>query len=105
MGAVGVQLCVKDGRIRQYTTAAGDPMAHGVEMFEYEARPSVWFRGGTVGWLWCITRASAVEGRIRSEYEAAGERGRSYEALEGSTVLQDSVGAFKRGRRLGPASY
>ena len=33
----------RGGRIRQYTTAAGDPMAYGVEMFEYEARPSVWF--------------------------------------------------------------
>ena len=55
-------------------------------------------RGRAMG---CITRASALEGHIRSKYEAAGERGHSYEAMDGSTVLQDSVGALKRGRRSG----
>ena len=92
-------------RGRAYMTihgGRGAPMVYGVEAFEYEARPD-----GVVPRRNCclLVRASAVEGRIRSEYEAAGERGRSYEAMEGSTVLQDSVGAFKRGRRLGPASY
>ena len=61
--------------------------------------------GGQQGCTWLNREGVGLEGRIRSEYEAAGERGRSYEAMEGSTVLQDSVGAFKRGRRLGPASY
>ena len=71
----------------------GAPMVYGVEAFEYEARPD-----GVVPRRNCclLARASAVEGRIRSEYEAAGERGRSYEALEGSVVPQTSVGALER---------
>jgi len=72
---------------------------------------------GEAGWsaccaerqLGCIARVSAVERRIRSEYEAAGEQGHPmhgqlFEAMDGSTVLQESVGALKRGRRSGPAS-
>ena len=70
-------------------------MVYGVEAFgSITRRGRRWCCAG--GQLGCIARALAVEGRIRSEYEAAGERGHSYEALEGSVVPQTSVGALER---------
>ena len=98
---IGVKPCIEGGRIRQYTAAAGAPMVYGFKAFECEGKLELVLRGRALG---CIARASALEGRIRSKYEADSERGHSYEAMDGSTVLQDSVGALKRGRRSGPAS-
>ena len=46
---LGVRPCVEGGRIRQCTTATGASIVYGDEVFEYGARSSVWFRGGTVG--------------------------------------------------------
>ena len=61
------------GRIRQYTTAGGAPVVQNAGAIEYEAR----LEGVPLADnCWCIARALAV-GRIRSEYEAIGEGGRS----------------------------
>ncbi|EJK48419.1 hypothetical protein THAOC_32783 [Thalassiosira oceanica] len=64
--------------------------------------------GRPAGWeLGCIARASAVEGRTCSKTKPPvdHEDDHMYEAMEGSTGLQESAGALKRGRRSGPACF
>ena len=70
---IRVQPGVVGGRLRQCTAAFGTTVVYGPEAFEYEAR----LEGVPLADnCWCIARALAV-GRIRSEYEAIGEGGRS----------------------------
>lgn len=99
---IGEQPGVEGERIRQYTAADGAPMVYGVEGFEYEARLECVLSGRATG---LHREGVGRRGRIRSEYQATGERGHLYEVMDGSAGLQESVGVLKRGRRSGPASY
>ncbi|EJK54110.1 hypothetical protein THAOC_26330 [Thalassiosira oceanica] len=98
---IGVQPCAEGGRIRQYTADGGALVVPNPEAIGYEARGWRAFR-----WLRTGLHREGVglRGAYHSGNEAAGERGQSYEAMDGSTGLQESVGALKRGRRSGPAS-
>ena len=93
----GVKPCIEGGRIRQYTAAAGAPMVYGFEAFECGGQLEFVLRGRALG---CIARASALEGRIRSKYEAAGERGHSYEAMEGRFRTRSGRSNMAGGRDL-----
>ena len=87
-----VQPGVGGGRIRQYTAAGGAPVVESPEGIELRRDWRVSCAGGQ--------RAASrgrwpLEGRIRLEYEAAGEGGRPHEVLEGMTVPQTSIGALE----------
>ncbi|EJK66671.1 hypothetical protein THAOC_12387 [Thalassiosira oceanica] len=56
---IGVQPCVEDGRIRQYTAAGGAPVVQISEAVGYEAR----LEGVPLaGNWWCIAKKAAEEG-------------------------------------------
>ncbi|EJK68182.1 hypothetical protein THAOC_10662 [Thalassiosira oceanica] len=87
-----VQPWVEGGRIRQCTEAGGDPMVHGVEAFEYEGELECVLRGWATGLHHEDHEDVGRRGRIRSEYGAVGEGGRSCEAMEGLALSPATVG-------------
>ncbi|EJK57560.1 hypothetical protein THAOC_22385 [Thalassiosira oceanica] len=99
---IGVQPCAEGGRIRQYTAAGGAPVVPNPEAIGYEARGWRAFR-----WLRTGLHREGVglRGAYHTGNKAAGERGQSNEADGRVDWSQESVGALKRGRRSGPASY
>ena len=94
---IGVKPCVEGGRIRQCTAAVGAPMVYGAEVFEYEAKPEC-----VLSWQETGLHHEGVgrRGAHPLGNEAAGERGHSYEAMDGSTVCSSGFG---RGAQTRPA--